>query len=341
MTSEYSSGKSRSVSTRQEDIRIQRSAADFIANYHSKMPHADVAKLETLFAQVPPKKNKHLDYEELPIDLSYQGVPVHIVRAGATVPDKKKKDFDSILDSETGDTFYLFLGDEKLDAFAQLADNSSEWAAFAPDGVCEPLSKENQLIVNEILNSATNEAQNEYYRKLHEAEMQHRRRVTIGSSIATVAILASIGGGIYTFFHLKDVRARDAANAYDEKWGNRDLDATPVIATDYTIHNVDVVPFDQYLADAPTYEDSPKAGVPRAESVELVTGGCAYADVQLSPTDTVTAVQLKYSEVNPIGMVVDNVNDWVKFCSFAGSSTQKYPVYTNVIFEVTKNGAKK
>jgi hypothetical protein len=341
MTSESRSGKPYGTSTRNNDIVLQRSAADFIANYHSKMPHADVAVLDTLFENSPPKKNRDSDYEELPVEVSYQGVPVHIVRAGATIQNTKKKDFDPILDAETGDTYYVFLGDEKLEAFAQLADNSSEWAAFTSDGMYERLSEENKKIVDEILSSAKTKVQFIVNAREREQEAQYRRRAAVGGSLATIALLACIGGGVYEFFHIRSVRAQETIDNFDAQWGNRNLASTPVAASDHTVHNVTVVPFDQYLASAPSFSDSPKAEVPRYEKLELKAGNCEHLDTTLEATDTVTAVQLSNSELDPIGMVVDDANDGITFCAFGGTSNNNNPVYANIIFEITKNAVKK
>lgn len=323
------------------NVSLQRSAADFIANYHSKQPHADVATLDKLFAEVPPKKNRGSDYEELPVSITYENVPVHLIRAGATIADKKKKDFDPILDTATGDTYYLFLGDERLEAFAQLADNSSEWATFTIDGACETLSTENQKIVTEILAQADLEVRAAVRARNHEAEEKHRRRVAVAGFIAAIGIIGGAAAGVYEFFHIRSEKAIEAIDTYDAQWGAQNLSSMPVVASDHTVHDVPVVPFNQYLANAPSFDDSSKTGVPRSEKVELATGGCSYATIALDASDTVTAVQLKYSEVDPIGMVVDDVNDRITFCSFGGSSTQKNPVYTSVIFEITKQESKK
>lgn len=317
-----------------DQVLMQLSMQDFVAHYHNSQPHADVATLESFFDELGPKPTKDSEYLELPVHVTFDRVPVSIVKTDSS--KNRRNTGNPILDERTQDTFYIFVGDNLQTPFAQLADNSNRWGTFTLDGIFEPLSEENYKTVKKILDDARNEIHVSRRNREEEARQKRSRRLGI-ISVATVVSLIAAGAGTYRLLNnWWDEEREQRVQAYDASWQNKQFPAPEVVVTDKNeVNNVAIVPYNDELANAPTLRDTSTTTGPRRLDLGLYAGSCnSVYMTELEEDDAVAAAQLPTAEVVPVGFSVDTDKNTITFCAFGGSGDKQKSTQATIIFTV-------
>lgn len=311
---------------------MQMSLAEFAAQFNVQKPHADIARMNALFSEMPAKSSGKSSFEVFPLEASKDGAPVRLAR----VIDRNKGTGSELLDEGDSTTYYIFVGNSSKSAFAQISQSSSKWGQINLVNQIEELNEENVETVNRILTileKNTNTALTEK-RNAHDAKVKKVKEVSknVGIGVGSVALIGAVLIGSYkgvtAAFRWGATNEREMVENFDNQWGDRSLgnDYEPVDM----LQKASTVAPDDLLKTAPGFGayDASIAG-PRKTSVSAST--CSTTSgVNISPTDKISVVTMEPTKTTPISYYADSTNDKIIFCNFGGGSSRE------VYFDIRK-----